>query len=596
MKRHLQSPLHQRLAFAIVVALASQAHAESVLVKGGTLIDGTGAAPVADASVLITDGIIASVWSGSAGAPAIPEGTQVVDAAGKFIIPGLIDSHVHYAWWEGELFINHGVTSIYSMGGGNNTISALKHGIDAGMIVGPRMFASAGVPGGEASRVAGINPAGGREIREGPGVVNVPSDAPAVLASLKQGADAPIFVTLNESWNGEFTKAVTEAAHANGLAVMSHSYDVLHSSDWGINGIEHMTGVGIAAITDAEGKASASVTYECPRGLAPALLLTMTCLSAGWKNSMLYRWMDPAVFDEMIQHLVANKTYINPTLTFEWKGVTERKDQFELEDTKLWGIPALQYVPADERALTLWQYHWTDMRTPEDRAEFRKGYANVQEFLRKFVAAGGKVYSGTDTAAALTPGLALHHEMQLLVDAGIPEMNALQASTLWAAEWTGMDKFIGTVEAGKYGDVVVLTGNPLDDIHNTQAIDTVIKGGVVQELGYNPSYESTAPFREFGPVSKHLYNQPPLIEGIAPDIAPQGSDVWVKLTGRHYAPNSVVLFDGQLVETSYGGDGEISGRLSPAQTARPGSYLVTVSTPIPGGGVAEGVTFVVDYP
>jgi urease alpha subunit len=168
MKRYMH--LRRLVGLPLVVALLNQAHAESVLVRGGTLIDGTGSAPVADASVLITDGMITNVWSGTAGAPALPDGTQIVDAAGKFIIPGLIDSHVHYAWWEGELFINHGVTSIYSMGGGNNTLTALRKGIDMGQIVGPRMFASAGLPGGAASRVEGINPAGGREIREGPGV------------------------------------------------------------------------------------------------------------------------------------------------------------------------------------------------------------------------------------------------------------------------------------------------------------------------------------------------------------------------------------------------------------------------------------------
>jgi hypothetical protein len=236
------------------------------------------------------------------------------------------------------------------------------------------------------------------------------------------------------------------------------------------------------------------------------------------------------------------------------------------------------------------------MRSPEDRARFLKGYANVQEFLRKFVAAGGKIYSGTDTAAALTPGLSLHHEMQLLVDAGISPMNSLLASTKWAAEWTGMDKTIGTVEEGKYGDVVVLADNPLDDIHNTQTVEQVIKGGVVQTLGYNAAYESTAPFRQYGTVTKHLYNQPPLVQGLEPDLAAQGADMWVTLTGRHYAPNSIVLFDGQPVETRFGGDGEISGRLTPAQTSRPGSYLISVSTPKPGGGIAEGLTFVIDYP
>ena len=104
------------------------------------------------------------------------------------------------------------------------------------------------------------------------------------------------------------------------------------------------------------------------------------------------------------------------------------------------------------------------------------------------------------------------------------------------------------------------------------------------------------PFRQFGPVSKHLYNQPPLVQSVEPDVAPQGGEVWVKLEGRHFAPNSVVLFDGEPVETKFGGDDEISGRLTSAQTSRPGAYLISVSTPKPGGGTAEGLTFVIDYP
>jgi hypothetical protein len=236
------------------------------------------------------------------------------------------------------------------------------------------------------------------------------------------------------------------------------------------------------------------------------------------------------------------------------------------------------------------------MRSAEDRARFLKGYRNVQEFLRKFVAAGGKLYSGTDTASALTPGLSLHHEMQLFVDAGITPMQSLQSSTLWAAEWAGMAGKIGTVEKGKYGDVVVLAADPLKDIHNTQSVVQVIKGGVVQKVGYNAAYESTAPFRSFGPVSKHLYNQPPLIQSLSPDLATQGGDVWVKLAGRHFAPNSVVLFDGQPVETRFGGDAEISGHLTVAQTSRPGTYRIGVFTPRPGGGTEDGLMFVIDFP
>src|SRR5262249_35089563 len=81
------------LAFAL--SALPQANAASLLVRGGTLIDGTGGSPIANARILITDGRIARVWSGDAGAPSLPTGTEIVEAGGKFIIPGLIDSHVH---------------------------------------------------------------------------------------------------------------------------------------------------------------------------------------------------------------------------------------------------------------------------------------------------------------------------------------------------------------------------------------------------------------------------------------------------------------------------------------------------------------------
>ena len=219
--------------------------------------------------------------------------------------------------------------------------------------------------------------------------------------------------------------------------------------------------------------------------------------------------------------------------------------------------------------------------------------SSVQEFLRKFVAAGGKLYSGTDSAAANTPGLALHHEMQLLVDAGIPPMQALQSSTKWAAEMARLDKKIGTVEAGKYGDVVILAADPLQDIHNTETVEQVIKGGVIQTIGYHAGYD--APFHQYGPVSKHPYSQPPVVSNLEPAITPEGSELWVRVTGANFSPNSVVLFDGEPVETQFIGDGELSGRLSVKQTTHPGNYLIGVETPKPGGGTAEGLGFIVDY-
>jgi adenine deaminase len=115
----MPKPLSMSHALSHIVLLLcglTSANAQTLLVRGGTLIDGTGGPPVPNARILIQDGIIKQVGSSDASVPA-PAGVQVVDASGKFF-SGLIDSHVHYAWYEGELFLAHGVTSVFDLGGG----------------------------------------------------------------------------------------------------------------------------------------------------------------------------------------------------------------------------------------------------------------------------------------------------------------------------------------------------------------------------------------------------------------------------------------------------------------------------------------------
>ncbi|PYR96499.1 MAG: hypothetical protein DMG12_26145, partial [Acidobacteria bacterium] len=126
------------LVFAVTAL--TPANGASLLVRGGTLIDGTGGAPIANARILITDGRIARVWSGDSGARALPAGTQIVEAGGKFIIPGLIDSHVHYNWYMGELFLSYGVTTVFDLGGGPVWSIAVQKGLNSGQIVGPRYY------------------------------------------------------------------------------------------------------------------------------------------------------------------------------------------------------------------------------------------------------------------------------------------------------------------------------------------------------------------------------------------------------------------------------------------------------------------------
>ena len=549
-----------------------EANATTLLIQGATLIDGTGKTPLADARILIEGNVIRRIWSGAEAAPSLPPGTQVVDARGKFVIPGLIDSHVHYRPYMGEMFLAHGVTAVYDLGNPLAWQTAVKKGLNSGKIRGPRFYFCSGITiGNEADE----DTSGGALASRNLATMKTPADAKQAIAALKGKTDC---VKLTEDVKGDFFTAIAREAHAAGMTVISHSLNAIDSSTWGIDGVEHMTGVGISAIRKADGrKALQGMTIE-----------------AGHKNSLLYQWMEPAVFDEMIQYFVKRNVYLNPTLDFEWKGIIDRTPEFEVEDARLLYNPLLHYMPLDERLVTLGQYHWADRRSAADHEQFLNGYRNVQNFLRRFVKAGGKIYSGTDSAAANTPGLALHHEMQLYVDAGLSPMEALMTSTKWGAETLHLDKQLGTVEPNKLADMVILRANPLDDIRNTKAVDQVIRDGEIVDISYHGDY--TFPFPMYGPESKHLYNPAPRLRRITPAVVTQGKAATLRVTGQGFIPNSVVFFGQAQTQTRWVSATELAVTLTQQQTAGVGTVLITVQSPKPGGGVSEAVPVIVDYP
>lgn len=557
------------LSFALTaLACISSLHAQSLLIRGGTLIDGTGRAAIQDAQILIRDGMIAEVRAG--GALERSAGVDVVEARGKFIIPGLIDSHIHYRDSNAELFLAHGVTTVYDLGNPYQWQAAIKKGFNSGRMFGPRYFfcGEMGLPGNDAEQQPTVE-------RRSLNIIRKPEDAAAIVKRLKDsGVDC---IKLDENFSGELFSAIAQAAHASGLKVISHSLNAADSIRWGIDGVEHMVGIAVA-------------TAASPRAKEAVGRLR---LEAGHKNSSLYQWMEPPEFDRLIQDLVSRHVFINPTLAFEWKALSERIQQHEQEDLRLFNTPELSYFLVDDRLMILGQYHWADNRSPEEIRQFKDGYRKVQQFLAKFVQAGGKIYAGTDSSAATTPGLSLHHEMELLVDAGLSPMHAIQATTKNGAEILGLDSRLGTIEKGKIADLILLDANPLESIANTKKIFRVIKDGRIVDIQYHANYE--IPIKRPGPESKHLYNPVPQLRDVLPPVAVEGESVNVQILGRGFTPNSVVKFDGRAVETRWVNSTELRSALTTSQTARVGTFLITVETPKPGGGISEPVEFLITF-
>ena len=544
--------------------LTADARAQSLVIRGGTLIDGTGKPPSANTQILIRDGVIADVTSGTIA------NAEVIDASGKFIVPGFIDSHIHYRDWETELFLAFGITSVNDLGNPYYWQTALAHGLNSGRMRGPRFFFGGEIllPDEAARNQPSI-------VRRGLDVIYKPDEAPAVVKRLKDAGAGGI--KLSEQFKGDVFTAIARAGDGAGLKVISHSLNVADSIRWGIRGVEHMEGIAVATATEPRAKEAVARMH----------------LEAGHKNSALYQWMDPAAFDGVIRELVARQVYVNPTLTFEWKAITERRGEFEQEDLRLYNLPALSYVPLDDRLVILGQYHWADSRSSEEMRQFRDGYRNVQRFLAQFVRAGGRIYAGTDTSAATTPGLSLHHEMQLLVDAGLTPMQALMSATSWGAEIMGQDRRLGTIEKGKLADLVLLDADPLQDIRNTKKVFRVIRGGHVVDTTYHADYEIA--IRRPGPESKHLYNPIPVLQDVMPPIAEEGSSPTLRIVGRGFTRSSVVRLEGRAVETRWVNATELAATLTPQQTAKVGTFLITVDTPKPGGGVSQPVEFMIVF-
>ncbi len=559
------------LCFIPVRVVAQGGQSTPLVIEGGTLIDGNGGQTVRDVLIVIRGNRIATV--SRKGQATYPVGAQVLRADGKFIIPGLIDSHVHYREYMGEMFLAYGVTAVYDLGNPFHWQTAVRKGLNEGNIRGPRFYFCG---------IVTLLRDGEDESRGGPTIrtrdiafMRGPEDARQAVAILREKADC---VKLNEFMQEDIFAPIAREARAAGMGVISHSLDTMDSVNWGITGIEHMTGIAISTIRTQEGRAA----------------LKEMDISAGHKNSFLYQWMEPAYFDELIQSLVQRNVFSNPTLHFEWKALTEHAREHELEDARLLNHPDLQYVPLSERLVFLGQYHWADNRSPAEKEQFRQGHRKVQEFLRRFVQAGGKIYSGTDAAAALTPGLSLHHEMELLVDAGLTPMQSIQSSTLWAAEIIGLQDKLGAIEPGKFADLVILSNNPLEDIRNTKAVDQVIRGGEIMDTSFHSDYQF--PFHLYGPESKHLYNPLPVLADINPPLSPQGSEVRLRVLGSGFVPSSVVKAGELTIPTRWVSATELEATLTKAHTMRVGTFLITVKTPLPGGGATDPLEFYITYP
>ncbi len=534
----------------------------TLVIEGGTLIDGTGENPVRDAVVVIEGNRIEQV--GTMGSISYPAGARVINGEGKTILPGLIDAHVHISAYMHPLFLHYGVTTIVDTANPTDWILAQREALRRGRIVGPRLFATGDIIDGPPENTNQATLALRSDYRIHTHTVEEARQAARDL--IRKGVDA---LKVYEGLGTESLKAVVEEAHNAGMEVVGHVHDARDAALLGMNFIEHMDPIIHSTLGD------------------PARMQAILEERGSIRNALAD--VDPSLFDPLIELLVSNGVYFNPTLT------RPQPDSREWHDVagNLLRDPSTRFITDARRE------HWLAQvqagRTTPDTESVRK----TREFIRRFAQAGGRIITGPDTGARSSAtnlaGLAMHVEMEALVNSGLTPMQAILASTKWPAEFMRKEADLGTIEPGKLADVILIAGDPLADIRNTQYVRTVILDGKVIDTSLDPEFINPLPRTTYG--NTPLEYEGPEITVMGPGVARAGdAGVMVRVTGSRFNPRSFIRFDTTDLPTTFVSDSVLTARIEPALLQNVGTYAVTVVNPGSGGSPSNTRYFLVNFP
>jgi imidazolonepropionase-like amidohydrolase len=443
------------LSLAAAPALARQ-EAGSVVITGATVIDVASGEKRADMSVVVTGNRIRAV--GPASEVSGPDGARVIDGRGAFVIPGLWDMHVH-AVWPGvsqaffPALVAHGITGVRDTWGSVELGRALERQIAKGEAVGPRLVVAGNI-------VDGNPPVWPSQ------VADTEERGRALVDSLKRAGAA--FIKVYSRLDPAVFLAIAEQAKRRNIEFSGHvplGMSAATASDAGMGTMEHLYGI-------AEGCSSReSQILASQRELLSALARGDSSLMRPERRRETRRLMlgtqDERRCDALLDRLARNGTWMVPTLTVR-RAIAMRADSTFRAD------PRIVYVPEQ------WRTGWVPPRMPaeEDIALEKQLYARVLELVGRMHARGVRLLAGTDLLNPfIFPGSSLHDELELLVAAGVPALDALRAATINPARYLKRERDLGRIAPGMLADLVVLDADPLADIGNVRRIRAVIANG-----------------------------------------------------------------------------------------------------------------------
>ena len=413
---------------------------------GATLIDGTGAAPIANATVVTRDGKILA--AGPAGKVKVPADAQRIDVTGKYLIPGLWDMHAHYEQVEwGPIYLAAGVTTVRDVGNEFDFITAVRDAVNSGTALGPHMLL-AGIVDGDGPHAIGIDR------------VNSPADAQMWVQRYHDAGFQQI--KIYSSMKSDNVRAVCADAHRLGMTVTGHipngmtAYDGVNDGMDQINHIHYVLDMLIAPSVDP-------MKLKWPERLK--MIASLDVNSQAGKKAVAF--------------LKQHNTVIDPTMAlmeFENRPANVPADKVE---------PGIDHVAPELREQLL-----NGGMPPELAADAQKLTKEDLALIGALHRAGVRIVAGTDQTV---PGYSLYRELELYVQAGFTPMEALQAATIVPARAMKVDRDSGSIEVGKRADLDILDANPLENIHNIRSVRSVVANGVLyesaplwQSVGFRP--------------------------------------------------------------------------------------------------------------
>jgi imidazolonepropionase-like amidohydrolase len=434
------------LAFAAAAQAMPLPQRQAVAITGVTVIDVERGRSIGPRTVLIDDGrIVAIVAPGDAH---IPASAQRVDGRGKFLIPGLVDMHVHLFNlsshrppndWSFPLYVANGVTGVREMRGDTATMLLVKRwrkALDDGELAAPRILA-AGIA------VYGSSPE---------------DSAHQVDAAADAGAD---FIKVFSELPASNWRAVLAAAQARSLPVVGHvpaGVPLLVAAEAGQRSNEHLM-QAYEACSSIEAR-----LLEDRRGLVGDALTARRDA----QEAQTLAAFDLGTCRNVAKSLVATGQVQVPTLVLADEDSLAKNGSPSSD-------PRWRFLRADEH--TRWE-RFLSGYTAQDAALAKRRWPVAEQIVSVMHQAGVPIMAGTDSPMpGVYPGFALHDEMELLVESGLTPREALYSATLEPAKFLGMADTRGSVDVGKRADLVLLDADPTKDIRNARRINAVLLDG-----------------------------------------------------------------------------------------------------------------------